>query len=81
MADDPLVFLDEPTFKGMLEKLVASKGSLEGTGLSLQDIRNMVYTRRLKVDPNMEQVVASTKKSKSTNRATVEGFGIDDLLS
>lgn len=76
-----LKFLEEPIFKEMLDKLVTSKGVLEGTGLTLQDIRNMVYTRRLKVDPNMEAAVeGAKKKGKSTNRATVEGFSIDDLL-
>lgn len=75
-----LKFLDEPIFQEMLNKLIASKGQLEGTGLILQDIRNMIYTRRLKVDPNVEGAVAATKKTKSTNKAKVEGFAIDDLL-
>ena len=82
---DPLnlVFLDEQTFNSHLQKFIESKGELEGTGLSLQDIRNMIYTRRIKVDPAVEKTVEKereAKAAKSTKRSKVDGFGVDDIL-
>jgi len=43
--DSPLVFLEDNIFNAQLAKLIATKGELEGSGLTLQDLRNMIYTR------------------------------------
>jgi hypothetical protein len=81
MTVDELKFLDEPTFNDYLQRLIKTKGELEGTGLVLQDIRNMIYTRRLKIDPNVEAAVEKAKETKSTNRKKVSGINVDDFLS
>lgn len=82
MSELELKFLDDPTFNSYMAKLISSKGELEGTGLTLQDIRNMIYTRRIKVNPDVEGAVEKAKspKSQSTNRKKVDGFGVDDIL-
>lgn len=82
MSELELKFLDDPTFNSHMAKLISSKGELEGTGLTLQDIRNMIYTRRIKVNPDVEGAVEKAKspKSQSINRKKVDGFGVDDIL-
>lgn len=79
MTEEALVFLDEQTFNSNLQKLIATKGELEGTGLSLQDVRNMIYTRRIKVDPGVANIVEKEKAAK-VKKEKVSGFGVDDIL-
>ena len=82
MAELEIKFLDEPTFNSHLAKLISANGELEKTDLSLQDIRNMIYTRRVKINPDVEGAVdrAKSPKTPSVNRKKVDGFGVDDIL-
>jgi len=79
--DSPLVFLEDNIFNAQLAKLIATKGELEGSGLTLQDLRNMIYTRRVKVNPGIPDTgeVPKTKKP-GTKKERLSGINVDDFL-
>lgn len=67
-------------------RLVASKGDHEAAKLSLQDIRNMIYTRMLHLNPNIEAEEAekATKEAKPKGPkkvTTIKGAALDSTLS
>jgi len=77
--DEPLIFLEENIFNANLAKLISTKGELEGSGLTLQDIRNMIYTRRVKVNPGVADAVEKVKKP-GTKKEKLSGINVDDFL-
>lgn len=79
-TEAPLQYLEDNIFNAHLAKLIATKGELEGTDLTLQDIRNMIYTRRVKVNPGVADAVEKVKKP-GTKKEKLSGINVDDFLS
>jgi hypothetical protein len=71
----------------MRTKLVAAGGDVTKAGLTLQDVRNAIYTKALRVNPNIESQDAADAEGKpkkraktaSTKRGTVDLAQMDKL--
>lgn len=79
--ENQLIFLEDNIFNAHLAKLISTKGELEGSGLTLQDIRNMIYTRRVKINPGVQDVVEKERvKKPGTKKEKLSGMNVDDFL-
>lgn len=80
--------LNDDELNSIRARLIAAGGDEVKAGLTLQDIRNAVYTKALRVNPNVEAEDAAAKAAKRTRKekgslsrdATLSGSQIDDML-
>lgn len=81
MAVPPFTSLPPETLADYRRRLVESMGDHVKAGLSLQDIRNMIYTRMLHVNPNIEaeEKVKAEKEAKPKGPRKVTTIKGDDL--
>lgn len=69
------VLIDDSVFNERLEKLVKALGDPVQAGVSLEEVADMVYTRRTRINPSVgEQAVIGTGRKKTT------GPAMDDIL-
>lgn len=82
----PFTPLSDETLSDFRRRIVEANGNLEAAGLTLGDIRNMIYTKCLKVNPNIEASLQQDgedkpkARKKSVRGPTTSGAALDDLL-
>ena len=74
-------YLEENIFNAHLAKLISTNGELEGSGLTLADVRNMIYTRRVKINPGIGDTFEAKAKKPGTKKEKLSGMNVDDFLS
>ena len=83
--------LDDVEFNSHVVKLINSGGSIEEAGLTLDDVRNMIYTRKVKINPEIltersdgDASGPSGNKVPKVGRSkgpTLKGADLNDFLS
>lgn len=78
--------LEEHEFSNHIAALIKSGGDIEAAGLTLDDIRNMIYTRRVRINPEIinqkeDEGGSTVAKPKKTRGPTIKGADLDDFLS
>lgn len=77
------IVLDDPTFNDRLGRLVTANGDLERSGVTLEEVSDMIFTRMTRINPSIgEQIEAASTKEKvpRTKKEKVMGEKMDDLL-
>lgn len=81
------VMLTELEIQNYRNKLVESEGNMEKAGITLDEMRNVLYTCRMKANPMKEQESAEkpekkakTVKEPSINRVKLSGDEVNDFL-
>ena len=69
-AIPPFTPLTDEVLADMRRRMVESKGDHEAAGLTLQDLRNMIYTKCLRVNPNIEAQYAEEAEGAETKPKT-----------
>lgn len=80
--------LNDEELVAIRNRLIAGGGDLVKSGVSMEEIRNAVYTKALRVNPNVEAEDAAAKAAKrskkkdgpSSRDATISGADIDEFL-
>lgn len=72
----PPVVVDDQTFNDRVGRMVAVGGDMERAGLTLEEIADLVYTRRMIINPLGEATIAKAK----TKATKIVGDKMDDLL-
>lgn len=73
----PPIIIDDPTFNDRVTRLTLTGADLDRAGITLEEVADLVYTRRMRINPQAGEpakVVVKTKKEKIT------GDKLDDLL-
>ena len=83
--------LDDVEFNSHVVKLINSGGSIEEAGLTLDDVRNMIYTRKVKINPEVltqrsegddsGSSIAPKARSGKAKGPTLKGADLNDFLS
>lgn len=73
----PPVLLDDPTFNDRLSRLITTQGDAERAGITLEEVSDMIFTRRTNIG-----VVDTTPKVKAPKapKTKITGEAMDDLL-
>lgn len=67
------------------KRLIESNGDIEKAGISLEEMRNVIYTCRMKANPMQDNPSEKEKKPKkekteSTNKVKLSGDSVNDFL-
>ncbi len=83
--DSPIRVLEDHEFSNHVAALIKSGGDIEAAGLTLDDIRNMIYTRRVRINPEVaaqkEDQSTEPKTKRGARGPTIKGADLDDFLS
>lgn len=80
--------LNDDELNAIRARLIAGGGDLEKSGVTAEEVRNAVYTKALRVNPNVEAEDAAAKAAKrkkkesgpTTRQPTLSGDDVNDLL-
>lgn len=84
----PFTALSDDTLNDYRRRIVDAHGDAEKAGLTLADVRNMIYTKMLRVNPNIEahlqqgegEAKPRKARAKSTPGPTRNAADLDNLL-
>lgn len=82
MTQPTFTVLTDQELNALRSKLVEAGGDPEKAGVSLQDVRNAIYTKCFRVNPNIEAggEAKPKAKGKGTKGPTLTGSAMDDIL-
>lgn len=73
----PPILLDDTTFNDRLSRLITTQGDAERAGITLEEVADMIFTRRT----NIGAVVSEPKvKAPKGAKTKITGQAMDDLL-
>ena len=76
----PPIIIDDTLFNDRVQRLIAAEGDNEKAGISLEEIADLIHTRRMRINP-MGQGSPSEPVSRGVKKAPIKGASaIDDLL-
>lgn len=86
----PFELVSDEEMQAVRSRIVEAAGDYEKAGVTLQQIRNCIYTKALRVNPNVEAEDAEAKarkrakpkaeKASSSRQPTLTGDAMNDLL-
>lgn len=74
----PPLLIDPPTFDERIALLTAHGGDHIAAGLTLEEVGDMIFTRRTNVSP--QSTVLKEPKAKAAPKRTTGAAKLDDLL-
>lgn len=72
----PPIVIDDNVFNDRVARLIATQGNAERAGVSLEEVGDMIYTRRMRINPSAGDPPAPKGKKEK-----ITGAKLDDLLS
>lgn len=74
----PPIVIDDPVFNDRVSRLITTGGDAERAGVSLEEVADLIYTRRMRINPQAGEItVARATKPK---KEKIVGAAMDDLL-
>ena len=76
----PPIIIDDTLFNDRVQRLIAAEGDSEKAGIPLEEIADLIHTRRMRINP-MGQGSPSEPVTKGVKKPPVKGAAaIDDIL-
>lgn len=73
----PPIIIDDPTFNDRVGRLTAVGGDEVRAGVSLEEVADLIYTRRMRINPQAGEPAAPKERKK---KEKITGAKMDDLL-
>lgn len=70
----PSLIIDDPTFNDRVSRLTATNGDAERAGVSLEEIADLIYTRRMRINPQAGEPAAPKGKKEKITGAKLDDF-------
>lgn len=74
----PPIIIDDSLFNDRVSRLITTGGDAERAGVTLEEVADMIHTRRMRINPSAGDPVAP--KAPKGKKEKLTGPAVDDFL-
>lgn len=74
----PPIIIDDSTFNDRVNRIIATNGDSERAGVSLEEVADLIFTRRMRINPQAGEITA--QRAAKPKKEKITGQAVDDLL-